>query len=64
MTSEVGRFKLAVVSAARAARSDEFASETDKIIVTAGIPFNTAGSTNILRVAPVDEKLIYEGEAD
>lgn len=64
VTSEVGRFKLAVVSAARAARRDEFASESDKIVVTAGIPFNTSGSTNILRVAPVDEKLIYEGESD
>lgn len=64
VTSEVGRFKLAVVSAARAARHDEFAESTDKIVVTAGIPFNTTGSTNILRVAPVDEKLIYEGETD
>lgn len=64
ITSEVGRFKLAVVSAARAARSDQFASESDKIVVTAGIPFNTAGSTNILRVAPVDEKLIYDGEGE
>jgi pyruvate kinase len=64
VTNEVTRFKLAVVSAARAARRYEFASEDDKIVVIAGIPFNTAGSTNILRVAPVDEKLIFEGETD
>ncbi|RED10622.1 hypothetical protein DFR53_1806, partial [Pontivivens insulae] len=32
------------------------------IIVTAGVPFNTPGTTNILRVAPCQEKLIYEGE--
>lgn len=64
ITSEVTRFKLAVVSAARAARTEGFATKTDKIIVIAGIPFNTAGSTNILRVAPVDEKLIFAGEAD
>ena len=64
MTSEVSRFKMAVVSAARAARNGGFASDTDKIVVTAGIPFNTPGSTNILRVAPVMEKLIFEGEAE
>ncbi len=64
LTSEVSRFKMAVVSAARAARNGGFASDSDKIVVTAGIPFNTPGSTNILRVAPVQEKLIFEGEAE
>ena len=64
LTSSVERFKLAVVSAARAARSDGFATEKDKICVTAGIPFNTPGSTNILRIAPVDERAIYEGEGE
>ena len=64
VTNEVARFKLAVVSAARAARRYDFASEDDKIVVIAGVPFNTAGSTNILRVAPVDEKLIYDSEAE
>ncbi|MEO0342838.1 MAG: pyruvate kinase [Pseudomonadota bacterium] len=64
LTSSVERFKHAVVSAARAARSDGFAVSTDKIVVMAGIPFNTPGSTNILRIAPVDEKAIYEGEAE
>lgn len=64
LTSEVGRFKQAVVSAARAARNDGFASGREKIVVTAGIPFNQPGSTNILRVAPVREKLIYEGEPE
>ena len=64
VTSEVSRFKLAVVSAARAARRYEFAAEDDKIVVIAGVPFNTAGSTNILRVAPVDEKLIFASETE
>jgi pyruvate kinase len=64
VTNEVARFKLAVVSAARAARTYDFASEDDKIVVIAGVPFNTAGSTNILRVAPVDEKLIFASEAE
>ncbi|MEL6583436.1 MAG: pyruvate kinase [Pseudomonadota bacterium] len=61
-TPEVERFKLAVVSAARAAKEEGFATETDKIIVTAGIPFNVSGSTNILRVAPCREQEIFEGE--
>ncbi len=64
VTTAVERFKMAVVAAARVAREDGFATEKDKIIVTAGIPFNVAGSTNILRVAPVQEKLIYEGEPE
>lgn len=64
LTNEVERFKMAVVSAARAARNDGFAKGRDKIVVTAGIPFNQPGSTNILRVAPVQEKLIFEGEPE
>ena len=63
-THEVERFKLAVVSAARAAREGGFASDADRIVVVAGIPFNMSGTTNILRVAPVDERAIYEGEPE
>jgi pyruvate kinase len=61
VVSEVDRFKMAVVSAARAAREDGFASTDDKIVVTAGIPFNVPGSTNILRVATCNERAIFEG---
>ncbi len=61
VTAEVDRFKMAVVSAARAARADGFGGAEDFIIVTAGVPFNTPGSTNILRVAPLDERKIFEG---
>ena len=59
MTPELERFKSAVVNAARAARSGGFATEADQIVVTAGVPFNVPGTTNILRVAPCDERLIY-----
>ncbi len=59
MTGQLERFKQAVVNAARAARADGFAVETDFIVVTAGVPFNVPGSTNILRVAPCAERLIY-----
>ena len=55
---------MAVVSAARAAREHGFASDRDKIVVTAGVPFNVPGSTNILRVASVNEKSIFDGEID
>lgn len=58
---EVERFKMAVVNAARAARDLGFATEEDRVVVTAGIPFGVAGTTNILRVAPCSEKAIYEG---
>lgn len=56
MTPELERFKGAVVNAARAGG---FATETDQIVVTAGVPFNVPGTTNILRIAPCDERLIY-----
>lgn len=64
MTGELERFKQAVVSAAHAARRDGYATSKDQIVVTAGVPFNVPGSTNILRVAPCDERLIYNTEPE
>lgn len=64
MTDELDRFKGAVVNAARAARDGGFATETDQIVVTAGVPFNVPGTTNILRVAPCDERLIYSTDPE
>ncbi|MBT8409466.1 MAG: pyruvate kinase [Alphaproteobacteria bacterium] len=64
ITGELERFKQAVVNAARAALADGFAEETDHIVVTAGVPFNVPGSTNILRVAPCAERLIFSTEGD
>jgi pyruvate kinase len=61
VTESVDRFKMAVVQAARAARADGFAGEEDRIVVTAGVPFNTPGSTNILRVSLCNERAIFEG---
>jgi pyruvate kinase len=62
MTGELDRFKMAVVNAARAARKDGFAVESDQIVVTAGVPFNQPGTTNILRVAPCEERLIFSSD--
>ena len=52
------RFKGAVLAAVHVARRDGFASVEDMIVLTAGVPFNVKGTTNILRVAPCDERLI------
>ena len=64
MTGTLDRFKKAVVEAAKAAREEGFGATEDHIVVTAGVPFNTAGSTNILRVAPCDESLIFASDPE
>ena len=65
MPSEpVIRFKQAVVGAARVARAEGFATEADKILVIAGVPFNVQGTTNILRIAPCDERLIFRTDPE
>ena len=53
------RFKEAVVSAVRAALAEGLAKETEQVVITAGVPFNITGTTNILRVAPCNERMIY-----
>lgn len=58
----IDRFKSAVIEAVRAAKAEGIATEDDMIVVTAGVPFNTPGTTNILRVAPCAERLIYSTE--
>ncbi len=60
----VGRFKEAVLSAVRAATEQGLAEKTDQIVVTAGVPFGQSGSTNILRIAPCDERLIFASELE
>ena len=58
ITAPQDRFKGAVIAAIKAARDDGFAGREDFIVLTAGVPFNVKGTTNILRVAPCDERLI------
>jgi pyruvate kinase len=60
----VDRFKTAVIEAVRAAIGSGIATQSDMVVVTAGVPFNTPGSTNILRVAPCDESLIFAGSSE
>ncbi|MEL7100067.1 MAG: pyruvate kinase [Pseudomonadota bacterium] len=64
ITGTMERFKSAVVGAAQAARAEGFAGPEDQIVVTAGVPFNTPGTTNILRVAPCDERLIFSTDPE
>ncbi|MCW1918594.1 pyruvate kinase [Rhodobacter sp. KR11] len=52
------RLKGAVLAAVKAARDEGFAGVEDNIVLTAGVPFNVKGTTNVLRVAPCDERLI------
>lgn len=54
------RLKGAVLAAVKAARQDGFAGIEDMIVLTAGVPFNVKGTTNVLRVAPCDERLISQ----
>jgi pyruvate kinase len=58
------RFKGAVIAAVRAVLADGFAREGEQIVVTAGVPFNVEGTTNILRVAPCDERLIFRADPE
>jgi pyruvate kinase len=62
--SPVSRFKEAVLYAVRAVRADGFAGPQDQIVVTAGLPFNVPGTTNILRVAPCEERLIFRSDPE
>ena len=64
VTHQVDRFKSAVIAAIRVCIADKIAVPSDQIVVTAGIPFNHPGSTNILRVAPCQERLIFASEPE
>ncbi|RJL01877.1 pyruvate kinase [Paracoccus aestuarii] len=59
ITPRLSRFKEAVVNATRAARDYGFADESRQVVVMAGVPFNVPGTTNILRIAPCDDRLIF-----
>ena len=64
ITPSLTRFKMAVVNAVSAARSEGFAEEADHVVIVAGVPFNTPGSTNILRVAPCKDSLIFSSDPE
>ena len=53
-THDVRNFNEMVQHATRAARSNGFAEKSQRVVITAGVPFGTPGATNILRVAWVE----------
>ncbi|WP_234855698.1 pyruvate kinase [Paracoccus everestensis] len=64
ITPQLTRFKEAVVNATRAAREFNFADESRQVVVIAGVPFNVPGTTNIVRIAPCDERLIFASDPE
>ncbi len=54
-TADVSSFQEMVQKACRVAAKEGIALPGDKLIVTAGVPFGTPGSTNVLRIAWVED---------
>ncbi len=54
-TPDVSNFSERVEKATRIAREENFAEPGQRLVVTAGVPFGTPGSTNVLRIAWVAE---------
>lgn len=54
-TKEISNFAEMVAEARTIARQEEFGRAGDRLVVIAGVPFGTAGTTNILRVAWIEE---------
>jgi pyruvate kinase len=52
---DLKRFSEMVETACSVALAQEMAKVGDRLVITAGVPFGTPGSTNILRVAWVEE---------
>jgi len=53
-TDDVDNFGDMVKKACASARAHDIAQKGQKLVITAGVPFGTTGSTNILRIAVVD----------
>lgn len=63
-TPQLSRFKEAVIAGTGAACEYGFADASRQVVIVAGVPFNVAGSTNIVRIARCDERLIYATDPD
>jgi len=53
-TTDIQSFTDMVEKATRIALAEGFAKKGDRVVITAGIPFGRAGTTNILRIARID----------
>lgn len=54
VTTHITSFSQMVNEGVQAARTHGFADDGQEVIITAGIPFGTSGTTNIIRVAKVE----------
>jgi pyruvate kinase len=52
--ADIHNFNDMVQKAVRAAHREEIAGPGQRVVITAGVPFGTPGSTNVLRIAWVD----------
>lgn len=55
VTSELESFGEMVEKACRISLDEEIAKVGERLVITAGVPFGTPGTTNILRIAWVEE---------
>jgi pyruvate kinase len=53
-TKDVSSFTEMVAKACRIAKETGMVREGDKVVITAGVPFGTPGSTNVLRIAWIE----------
>lgn len=52
---DVTSFADMVGKSTRISRREGFARDGDRVVITAGVPFGQAGTTNILRIAVIGE---------
>lgn len=53
---DINSFSDMVTKACRVSRRDEFAHAGERVVIIAGVPFGTPGTTNILRIAWVSDE--------
>ena len=61
MAKDVRSFTEMVQKAVHFAQSEGFASIGDKVVITAGVPFGFSGTTNVLRVAEIEDPNAHHG---
>ena len=54
MAEDVINFSNMVSRACQIAKEFEYALPAESVVITAGVPFGTPGTTNILRIARID----------
>ncbi len=60
LTPDIERFRVVVIFAVQQAYADGLANIGEQIVITAGKPFGKPGTTNILRIAEINEETLGE----